>query len=91
MLLDQVDQEREGGQIDRALMKNVLVLFVEIRLGRIVDYEKDFQEDDLLKDSASCYSWKALNWIFDDSCPNYMLKVKKIFLNMQFMINMDGI
>lgn len=74
MPLDQIDQEREGEQIDRALLKNVLDLFVEIGMGQMVDYENDF-EDDMLKDSASYYSRKASNWIVEDSCPDYMLKV----------------
>ncbi|KAG5567693.1 hypothetical protein RHGRI_003033 [Rhododendron griersonianum] len=68
-----IDQEREGEQIDRALLKNVLDLFVEIGMGQMVDYENDF-EDDMLKDSASYYSRKASNWIVEDSCPDYMLK-----------------
>ncbi|KAG5567694.1 hypothetical protein RHGRI_003033 [Rhododendron griersonianum] len=76
MLLDQIDQEREGEQIDRALLKNVLDLFVEIGMGQMVDYENDF-EDDMLKDSASYYSRKASNWIVEDSCPDYMLKAEQ--------------
>ena len=75
MFLDQIDQEREGEQIDRALLKNVLDIFVEIGMGQMEEYEKDF-EDDMLKDSADYYSRKASNWIIEDSCPDYMLKVK---------------
>ncbi|XP_058222555.1 cullin-1-like [Rhododendron vialii] len=71
-----IDQEREGEQIDRALLKNVVDFFVEIGKGQMVDYEKDF-EDDMLKDSASYYSRKASNWIVEDSCPDYMLKVEQ--------------
>ncbi|XP_058209702.1 cullin-1 [Rhododendron vialii] len=71
-----IDQEREGEQIDRALLKNVLDLFVEIGMGQMVDYENDF-EDDMLKDSASYYSRKASNWIVEDSCPDYMLKAEQ--------------
>ncbi|RWW29864.1 hypothetical protein BHE74_00031008 [Ensete ventricosum] len=70
----QIDQEREGEQIDRALLKNVLDIFVEIGLGNMECYENDF-EADLLKDTAAYYSRKASNWILEDSCPDYMLKV----------------
>ncbi|RRT63184.1 hypothetical protein B296_00006856 [Ensete ventricosum] len=70
----QIDQEREGEQIDRALLKNVLDIFVEIGLGNMECYENDF-EADLLQDTAAYYSRKASNWILEDSCPDYMLKV----------------
>ncbi|PSS14662.1 Cullin-1 like [Actinidia chinensis var. chinensis] len=71
-----IDQEREGEQIDRALLKNVLDIFVEIGMGQMEEYEKDF-EDDMLKDSADYYSRKASNWIIEDSCPDYMLKAEQ--------------
>lgn len=74
ILLQQIDQEREGEQIDRALLKNVLDIFVEIGLGSMECYENDF-EDFLLKDTADYYSIKAQTWIVEDSCPDYMLKV----------------
>ncbi|KAG0472152.1 hypothetical protein HPP92_016698 [Vanilla planifolia] len=68
-----IDQEREGEQIDRALLKNVLDIFVEIGLGNMECYENDF-EAAMLDDTAAYYSRKALNWIMEDSCPDYMLK-----------------
>lgn len=74
ILFDQIDQEREGEQIDRALLKNVLDIFVEIGMGQMDRYENDF-EAAMLKDTAAYYSRKASNWILEDSCPDYMLKV----------------
>ncbi|KAF5941485.1 hypothetical protein HYC85_019127 [Camellia sinensis] len=71
-----IDQEREGEQIDRALLKNVLDIFVEIGMGQMDHYENDF-EADMLKDTAAYYSRKASNWILEDSCPNYMLKAEE--------------
>lgn len=71
---NQIDQEREGEQIDRALLKNVLDIFVEIGMGKMDYYENDFEEA-MLKDTAAYYSRKASNWILEDSCPDYMLKV----------------
>lgn len=74
MLVDQIDQEREGEQIDRALLKNVLDIFVEIGMGKMDYYADDF-EADMLNDTAAYYSRKASNWVLKDSCPDYMLKV----------------
>ena len=41
LLLNQIDQEREGEQIDRALLKNVLDIFVEIGMGQMDHYENE--------------------------------------------------
>ncbi|PHU02070.1 hypothetical protein BC332_27321 [Capsicum chinense] len=71
-----IDQEREGEQIDRALLKNVLDIFVEIGMGEMGYYENDF-EDAMLKDTAAYYSRKASSWIVEDSCPDYMLKAEE--------------
>ncbi|XP_031121416.1 cullin-1-like [Ipomoea triloba] len=71
-----IDQEREGEQIDRALLKNVLDIFVEIGMGQMDYYENDF-EATMLKDSAAYYSRKASSWILEDSCPDYMLKAEE--------------
>ena len=74
----QIDQEREGEQIDRALLKNVLDIYVEIGMGQMDQYESDFEEA-MLKDTAEYYSRKASNWILEDSCPDYMLKASILF------------
>ncbi|KAF9673357.1 hypothetical protein SADUNF_Sadunf10G0015600 [Salix dunnii] len=74
-----IDQEREGEQIDRALLKNVLDIFVEIGMGQMDYYENDF-ESAMLKDTAAYYSRKASNWIVDDSCPDYMLKAEECLM-----------
>ncbi|KAI9201655.1 hypothetical protein LWI28_026914 [Acer negundo] len=71
-----IDQERVGEQIDRALLKNVLDIFVEIGMGQMDHYENDF-EDAMLKDTAVYYSRKASNWILGYSCLDYMLKVEE--------------
>ncbi|TVU17816.1 hypothetical protein EJB05_33873 [Eragrostis curvula] len=71
-----IDKEREGEQIDRALLKNVLDIFVEIGLGQMECYENDF-EDFLLKDTTEYYSVKAQSWILEDSCPDYMIKAEE--------------
>ncbi|CAI0379174.1 unnamed protein product [Linum tenue] len=73
-ILIQIDKEREGEQIDKALLKNVLDIFVEIGMGQMDCYEQDF-EAPMLEDTGVYYSHKASSWILDDSCPAYMLKV----------------
>ncbi|GAV83364.1 Cullin domain-containing protein/Cullin_Nedd8 domain-containing protein [Cephalotus follicularis] len=71
-----IDREREGEQIDRALLKNVIDIFVEIGMGQMDSYEEDF-EAHMLDSSAAYYSRKASNWILEDSCPDYMLKAEE--------------
>ncbi|KAG0574387.1 hypothetical protein KC19_VG259000 [Ceratodon purpureus] len=71
-----VDREREGEQIDRALLKNVLGIFVEIGMGNMDAYETDF-ETFLLGDTAAYYRRKSSAWIQEDSCPDYMLKAEE--------------
>ncbi len=72
--ITQIDCEREGEQIDRALLKSVLGIFVEIGMGNMDVYETDF-EGFMLQDTAAYYSHKVASWIEEDSCPDYMLKV----------------
>ncbi|KMZ58707.1 putative Cullin-1 [Zostera marina] len=71
-----IDNEREGEQIDRSLLKNVLGIFVEIGMGSMECYENDF-EADMINDTGCYYSRKATNWIVEDSCPEYMLKAEE--------------
>ncbi|KAK4730712.1 hypothetical protein R3W88_023700 [Solanum pinnatisectum] len=66
-----IDKEREGEQIDRGLLKNVLDIFVGIGMGKMEYYENDF-EDAMLKHTAAYYSRKASSWIVEDSCPDYI-------------------
>lgn len=71
-----INKEREGEQINRALLKKVLGIFVEIGIGRMESYEEDF-EAGMLNDTAAFYSRKAAAWIVEDSCPDYMLKAEE--------------
>ncbi|GLU07425.1 hypothetical protein SLE2022_243850 [Rubroshorea leprosula] len=68
-----IDKEREGEPIDRALLKNVLDIFVKIGMGHMERYEKDFEQP-MLNATSEYYSHKASSWILEDSCPDYMLK-----------------
>ncbi|KAH9620688.1 hypothetical protein KSS87_015710 [Heliosperma pusillum] len=65
-ILALINVEREGGQIDRALLKNALNIYIELGTEH---YDNDF-ETRLLDDSAAYYSRKASCWILEDSCPS---------------------
>ncbi|KAL6279960.1 hypothetical protein ACE6H2_016841 [Prunus campanulata] len=70
-----IDEEREGGEIDRALLKNVTDIFVEIGVGQMDAYEKDF-EGYMLNDTRDYYSRRASRWMLEDSYTSYMLKAE---------------
>ncbi|XP_058203227.1 cullin-1-like isoform X3 [Rhododendron vialii] len=71
-----IEREREGVQIDQALVKNVLDIYVEIGEGSMTYYAKDFEEA-MLKDTASFYSKKATIWNASLSYKDYVLKVEE--------------
>jgi cullin 1 len=52
------------------------LVVAQIGNGDLSAYEKDF-EAFLLKATSEFYSRKAAVWIQEDSCPEYMLKVRK--------------
>ncbi|KAL4338674.1 hypothetical protein AHAS_Ahas12G0233800 [Arachis hypogaea] len=57
-----INKEREGGQIDRSLLKNIVDIFVEVGLGKLDHYEQDF-EIQMLDDTANYYKSKGTIWI----------------------------
>lgn len=64
-----IEKERDGEQIDRALLKNVLAIFIEVGMGSMDNYQKDF-EAYLLTDTAAFYQRKAAAWIqVGNPCP----------------------
>ena len=70
-----IDQEREGEQVDRALLKNVLEVYISLGMGNLDTYVRDFEEH-LLIGSTAFYKRKAAQWIEEDSCPDYMIKAE---------------
>jgi len=72
-LLRLVQAEREGEQVDRSLIKNVLAIYQEVGMGSVEHYEKDF-EAPLLQDTADYYRRCAAAWITEDSTPDYLVK-----------------
>ncbi|URE28567.1 Cullin 1 [Musa troglodytarum] len=71
-----INRERNGEQVDKTLLKNVLKIFVEIGSGKTCYYETDF-EAHMLRETSIYYSHKASIWIVKDSCPDYMFKAEE--------------
>ncbi|BFG31331.1 hypothetical protein CerSpe_176050 [Prunus speciosa] len=71
-----INKEREGEQIDRALLKNVIDIFVEIGMGQMEAYEEDF-EAHMLIDTGGYYSRKASSWILENPYTDYISKVEE--------------
>ncbi|CAI8604721.1 unnamed protein product [Vicia faba] len=57
-----IDKEREGEQIDRSLLKNILDIFVEIGMGDMKHYENDF-EVQMLEDTADYYRKRVSHYL----------------------------
>ena len=80
-----IDKEREGEQIDRALVKSIVSIFVQMGLDPnsepLQAYELDF-ETPMLNVTAAHYKRQAAVWIEEESCPNYLILAEKC-LNME--------
>ena len=61
-MLVAIEQEREGEQIDRSLLKNVLGIFIEVGMGTMDAYNLDFEQH-LLSTTSEYYKKKAASWI----------------------------
>jgi hypothetical protein len=61
-ILGLIEKERNGEQIDRALLKNVLGIFIEVGMGGMDCYAEDFEKF-LLMETAAFYKKKATAWI----------------------------
>jgi cullin 1 len=49
----------------------------QVGMGSMDHYERDFEEV-MLTETGSYYKRKAAEWINQDSCPDYMLKVSRV-------------
>lgn len=70
----QINQERMGLHIDRDLLKNVLLFFMEINKHKGVSYYEDFERT-MLEETATYYSQLAQQMLVCDSSEDYMQKV----------------
>ena len=70
----QINQEREGLQIDCDLLKNVIHTFVELEKYGQTKYYEDFEQA-MLADTSALYTRLASEWLLCDSAPDYIQKV----------------
>lgn len=70
-----INQERDGGTIDRGTIANSIELFVSMGMGRLDVYVVDF-ESALLQWARLYYEQKANEWLQDDSTPAYLIKTE---------------
>ena len=61
-VLSLIEKEREGELVDKTLLKNILSIFIEVGMGGMECYERDF-EAALLLDTSTYYKRKAALWI----------------------------
>jgi len=76
-VLGLIKREREGERIERALVKQVVNIFLEIGNGNGMDSYKNHFEKPMFEDTATYYARKAALWIVQESLPQYMLKVEE--------------
>lgn len=74
-ILELVARERDGEIVDRALIKNVLDIYIEVGMGNMDMYERDF-EARLLEQTRLYCAQQAASWFAEDSCPEYMIKAE---------------
>ncbi|KZV24388.1 F-box/kelch-repeat protein [Dorcoceras hygrometricum] len=74
-ILSLIHKEREGEQIDRTLVKEILDIYVVMGEDSLKYYKKDFEEL-MVSATAVFYSRKALDWISNMSYESYMLEVE---------------
>ena len=66
LLFEQINSEREDSQIDKALLKNVLAVYVEMGMGKMDCNAKDYSgKFSLGKDSCIQDKLKVEFWQFD--------------------------
>mmetsp|Transcript_2023 Transcript_2023/g.6133 ORF Transcript_2023/g.6133 Transcript_2023/m.6133 type:complete len:747 (+) Transcript_2023:133-2373(+) len=70
-----VDAERDGGIIDRGLVKNCVELLEAMGMGSLDAYVSDF-EDQLLASTKDYYKRKSQEWVESDDTPTYLEKAE---------------
>jgi hypothetical protein len=88
-ILQLIELEREGEQIDRTLLKNILGIFIEVGMSQMTCYQQDF-ESQLLKTTAEYYKRKAAVWIEEDSCPDYMVRLGHTTLQSAYWLHLHA-
>ena len=58
------------------ITNNVVDVFVEVGMKELEYYQHNF-EVTMVGNTGKYYSHKALRWIMEDSCPDYMVKAEE--------------
>eukprot|EP01012_Entosiphon_sulcatum_P037927 TRINITY_DN4889_c0_g1_i1.p1 TRINITY_DN4889_c0_g1~~TRINITY_DN4889_c0_g1_i1.p1 ORF type:complete len:769 (-),score=186.60 TRINITY_DN4889_c0_g1_i1:539-2845(-) len=75
-LLENIQEERNGQDIDRRICSEAINLFVEMGMESLTVYEKDF-ETPFLERTAAFYRRESARWIAEDSATEYMRKAEE--------------
>uniref|UniRef100_A0A6B2KYR3 Cullin family profile domain-containing protein n=1 Tax=Arcella intermedia TaxID=1963864 RepID=A0A6B2KYR3_9EUKA len=75
MILDAIKSERTGEVINRAIIKNITQMLVELGLNSRSVYEEDFEKA-FLDTSSSFYKVESQTFISSNSASDYMKKVE---------------
>ncbi|EQC28612.1 hypothetical protein SDRG_13691 [Saprolegnia diclina VS20] len=76
MLLQNIENERNGELIDRGIMKGILSMLVDLGLHTNTVYEDDF-ETEFLRTTAAFYNAEAQRLLDQNTCPDFMQKADK--------------
>lgn len=75
-IVDLINIERNGGVVDKALIKSSIEIYEMMGMNSLDAYVSDF-ETQLLEATHTFYAQKVEAWITQDSTPTYMLRVEK--------------
>lgn len=75
-LIEHINKERMGEEIDRDLLKGVIEIFIDLSSPSILHvYQQDFEEQ-FLPDTREYYLRQSSGWLANDNFPNYMIKAE---------------
>jgi cullin 1 len=71
-----IDSEREGGVIDRGVVRNAVEIFEDMGMGSLDTYVADLEEP-FLAASRNYFNRKSEEWVEGDPLPIYLRKAEK--------------
>mmetsp|Transcript_9553 Transcript_9553/g.32570 ORF Transcript_9553/g.32570 Transcript_9553/m.32570 type:complete len:734 (+) Transcript_9553:62-2263(+) len=75
ILLEDIQRERQGELIDRALVRDVLSMLVDLGIDGTSVYEEEF-EAGFLEASRNFYRRESVDFLSHNTCPDYMRKAE---------------
>lgn len=77
-LLELIEKDRKGEQVDRDLLRSVIQIYVEMGMDSQLMYLEEFEKP-FMQATSEFYSREAANWLGADSCPEYLRKAEVCF------------